>query len=138
MKSRLCLSALAVLGTLSLGAVAADTSSSPSSTRQGATSSMFDQLDANRDGFVSKDEAKRSADISARFKDLDSNSDGKLSTAEYGKDTGGMAGPAGATRDIDSSSSPSSPSSSGSPSGSSNVPGSSPTPQTPSGSGSRY
>lgn len=47
-----------------------------------AGSSAITRLDTNRDGFVSRDEAKASPDVSARFKQLDRNNDGKLSAEE--------------------------------------------------------
>jgi Ca2+-binding EF-hand superfamily protein len=46
---------------------------------------LFNQLDSNHDGFVSKEEAKRSADITARFDSMDSNHDGGISAAEFSK-----------------------------------------------------
>jgi len=49
----------------------------------GDTSSMFKELDRDKDGQVSKDEAKRSADVQARFDQLDSNRDGKVSMTEW-------------------------------------------------------
>lgn len=48
---------------------------------------MFQQLDANHDGYISRDEAKRSADVSARFVKLDTNHDGKVSVEEFIKGT---------------------------------------------------
>lgn len=47
-----------------------------------AGSSAITRLDTNRDGFVSREEAKASSDVSARFKQLDKNNDGKLSPEE--------------------------------------------------------
>ena len=43
----------------------------------------FDQLDRNRDGYVSRDEAKDAAELHTRFTELDKNNDGKLSREEY-------------------------------------------------------
>jgi Ca2+-binding EF-hand superfamily protein len=45
---------------------------------------LFLQLDSDQDGYVSKDEAKRSADTAAQFDDLDANHDGKISATEFG------------------------------------------------------
>jgi EF-hand domain pair len=49
----------------------------------GSAHSFFSQLDSNHDGYVSKDEAKRSANISATFDNLDANHDGKISSSEF-------------------------------------------------------
>ena len=43
----------------------------------------FDRLDRNRDGYVSRDEAKDAAELNTRFTELDANNDGKLSHDEY-------------------------------------------------------
>jgi hypothetical protein len=59
-------------------------------------------LDANKDGFVSREEAKASADVGARFNQLDKDSDGKLSAEELNAATrgsgSGSAGPGGVVR----------------------------------------
>ena len=49
----------------------------------GDSASMFKELDRDKDGQVSKDEAKRSADVQARFDQLDSDRDGKVSMTEW-------------------------------------------------------
>ncbi len=46
---------------------------------------LFKELDANHDGYISKDEAKRSADVTARFNRLDANHDGRISVDEFNK-----------------------------------------------------
>lgn len=51
--------------------------------KSGDTSSMFKELDRDKDGQVSKDEAKRSADVQMRFDELDANRDGKVSMTEW-------------------------------------------------------
>lgn len=51
--------------------------------KSGDTSSMFKELDRDKDGQVSKDEASRSADVQARFDELDANRDGKVSMTEW-------------------------------------------------------
>lgn len=46
-------------------------------------SSMFEILDANRDGYISNEEAKKSAETTATWKSLDGNADNRISFAEY-------------------------------------------------------
>src|SRR5512134_90686 len=46
-------------------------------------SSMFQILDANRDGYINDQEAKKSAEATATWKNLDSNLDNRISFAEY-------------------------------------------------------
>lgn len=46
---------------------------------------LFKELDTNRDSFVTKGEAKRSAEVLARYKELDADHDGKISGAEFKK-----------------------------------------------------
>lgn len=100
MKRRLSLSALLLLGALPLGALAAQydqyaqaPAASPPAKEQAPAAApaqippLFEQLDVNRDGFVTMEEAKRSADVTARFKTLDANRDGKVSADEFKKGT---------------------------------------------------
>lgn len=44
---------------------------------------LFAELDKDRDGAITKLEAKRSAEISARFDELDADHNGKISIAEW-------------------------------------------------------
>lgn len=55
---------------------------SPGASAAPAIPPIFIQLDTNKDGFVSRDEAKRSAETTARFDELDIDHDGRLSPAE--------------------------------------------------------
>lgn len=64
----------------------------------GGQMKQWDQLDANKDGYVSKDEAK-DGKIAADFASIDTNADGRLSKDEFaalqaGSGTAGPAGPA--------------------------------------------
>jgi hypothetical protein len=48
-----------------------------------ADKSSFEALDTNHDGQISRDEAKKSADVSKKFVQADTNQDGKLDAAEF-------------------------------------------------------
>ena len=59
--------------------------------------SGFAKLDKNKDGYISKAEAKGEAELSANFDKWDLNNDGKINRAEYlaamaKEDTGNVAG----------------------------------------------
>ncbi|BAV34756.1 hypothetical protein SCL_2479 [Sulfuricaulis limicola] len=43
----------------------------------------FQDLDTNRDGQITLDEAKKSPEVKARFTQADANKDGKLDAAEF-------------------------------------------------------
>ena len=43
----------------------------------------FQDLDSNRDGQITLDEAKKSPEVKARFTQADANQDGKLDAAEF-------------------------------------------------------
>jgi hypothetical protein len=57
---------------------------------------VFQRLDRNSDGFVSRDEAKDAAELQGRFAELDKNNDGKISEAEM-RGMDGERGAAGTT-----------------------------------------
>lgn len=44
---------------------------------------LFNELDTNKDGYITRDEAKRSADTTARFDEIDTNRDGRISVSEW-------------------------------------------------------
>lgn len=49
----------------------------------GADKATFKDLDANHDGQISMDEAKKSPNVSDQFSQADANKDGKLDAAEF-------------------------------------------------------
>lgn len=94
MNHRINLSSLIVLAVLPLGVLAAEPPSGGMPGNNAAANPnasvlkeqpppMFEALDTNHDGYVTLEEAKRSADVTARFKELDRNHDGKISAAEF-------------------------------------------------------
>ncbi len=99
MKRNTRLSMLLFLAAVPLGVMAAQPkgsetpqSSYPPATGMSATTGpggeaapLFKELDANHDGYISKEEAKRSADITSRFDKLDLNHDGRISVDEFKK-----------------------------------------------------
>ena len=66
-------------------------------TGSSANATRFDSLDKNRDGFISRDEAKDAMELNTRFSELDKNNDGKLSREEYDALDTGTRGATGAT-----------------------------------------
>jgi hypothetical protein len=95
MRRRVTLSTLLLIAALPMAALAADPKAPAANeapidmpaTSAGSTagSSLFNQLDSNHDGSISKEEAKRSAEVSATFDSLDANHDGAISASEYAK-----------------------------------------------------
>lgn len=51
--------------------------------KEAAASKQFDQLDADKDGIVSRQEAVRMAGLPEHFDRLDTNKDGKLDALEF-------------------------------------------------------
>lgn len=49
----------------------------------GSGAASFQDLDSNRDGQITLDEAKKSPDVKNRFTQADANKDGKLDAAEF-------------------------------------------------------
>ena len=54
------------------------------------TGKLFVQLDADKDGFVSKAEAEKHKDLSATFAKADANADGKLDPNEFSAAVGSL------------------------------------------------
>jgi hypothetical protein len=86
MKRNANLVTLLFLGSLSMAAGAADqapATPNAAAVKEAPPAPLFTQLDANKDGYVTKDEAKRSAEVTARFTKLDADRDGKLAASEF-------------------------------------------------------
>jgi hypothetical protein len=94
MKTFLAAAALGVTA-LAAPAFAQDAPAQPPAPGGGA---MFDRLDANHDGAITKDEF--AADVAARFAKLDTNKDGKISAEERQAAPGGGMGMRGMTGDV--------------------------------------
>jgi hypothetical protein len=71
---------------------------SRSSSAGGTSASGFERLDKNRDGFISRDEARDAKELDTRFSELDVNNDGKLSRDEYNAVHRGASGATSDTR----------------------------------------
>ena len=68
---------------------------SPASGRTAGSAALFDRLDTNKDGFVTRDEARDATELQGRFAELDTDNDGKISRSEMrglDKDRRGAAG----------------------------------------------
>lgn len=97
MKNILVALALAVAGAMSVTATAAEPARTPSTTQPGAKAPagvapeagrtevppMFKELDQDKDGQISREEAKRSADVQANFDAMDTDHNGKISLIEW-------------------------------------------------------
>lgn len=93
MKFKTTLAPLLLLAALPLGAISAEPAKAAPAAKEAAPAAapaakdepmpLFKELDANHDNFVTKDEAKRSAEVLARYKELDTDRDGKISGAEF-------------------------------------------------------
>lgn len=68
---------------LAAPAPAADDKAKTASTgRTSPSAALFDRLDKNGDGFVTRDEARDATELQGRFAELDKDNDGKLSRSE--------------------------------------------------------
>ena len=50
--------------------------------RSSDSAALFERLDRNKDGFVTREEARDAAELQGRFAELDVNNDGKISREE--------------------------------------------------------
>lgn len=50
---------------------------------EGTTKAMFNKLDKNHDGYISKDESKADQDLSMNWSSADKNKDGKVEESEF-------------------------------------------------------
>lgn len=80
MKNILTVLALAITGAMPIAATAAD----PGASGRTELPAMFKELDQDKDGQISKDEAKRSAEVQTNFDSMDTDRNGKISLIEWG------------------------------------------------------
>ena len=71
---------------------------SAASGRTAGSAALFDRLDKNRDGFVTRDEARDATELQGRFAELDKDNDGKISRSEMRALDNERRGAAGATK----------------------------------------
>jgi hypothetical protein len=50
--------------------------------RSSDSAALFERLDRNKDGFVTREEARDAAELQGRFAELDKDNDGKISASE--------------------------------------------------------
>src|SRR3954465_13875482 len=97
-RTLIALAAAAILG-LPMATSAADDTRADKNAGAGASrDARFDELDKNRDGFISRDEGKDAEELQTRFSELDTNNDNKLSRDEYKVLKQDARGAAGGTR----------------------------------------
>jgi hypothetical protein len=73
------------------GSSTGQTSSGQPGTGAGLPPTDMQQLDANNDGYVSREEAGKNPSMSTRFSELDKDSDGRISKSEWEAGSGSAA-----------------------------------------------
>jgi len=67
---------------LAASASADDKPKTAPSGRTSPSAALFERLDKNKDGFVTRDEARDATELQGRFAELDTDNDGKISRSE--------------------------------------------------------
>lgn len=76
----------ALIAAAALAAIAGETVKAPVETAPATKEEpapLFENLDANNDDYLTKEEARHSANVRDRFKELDIDRDGKISRPEF-------------------------------------------------------
>lgn len=76
---------------------AAGTPSTSSDATAGSSGAIFSRMDTNRDGYVSREEARAHTDLTGQFSTLDKDGDGRLSASEMGGWSGASSGATGSS-----------------------------------------
>ena len=71
---------------------------SAASGRSTGSAALFERLDKNKDGFITREEARDATELQGRFAELDKDNDGKISAAEIRALDGERRGAAGASK----------------------------------------
>jgi hypothetical protein len=100
----------------------------------GSSSAIFSRMDSNRDGYVSREEARAHTDLTGQFSTLDKDGDGRLSASEMSGWSGASSGASGSSVTGSSAGGPASSGVGNAPANTANPgsgPGSSPAPGSP-------
>lgn len=89
--------ATALAGVLAVPALAAGEKAKTAAGRTSPSAALFERLDRNKDGFVTRDEAKDATELQGRFAELDKDDDGRISRSEM-RGLDGDRGAAGSTK----------------------------------------
>jgi hypothetical protein len=83
MKRSISLATLLLFGTLPLVAFSQYQPPDKPAPAADTVPPLFKKLDLNHDGYLTREEARYSAEVAARFADLDSDHDGRISIREF-------------------------------------------------------